>query len=147
MSKRQKWQALDTTSFSDEQYQTYILQGVSRTFALTIPQMPPALELLTGNAYLLCRITDTIEDDTALSIEQKHCYIQQFLEVISSQREAAQFAAELLPLLGGGCSPAELDLISHTGRVIRMTHSFSPVQQQCLQRGVRQMAAGMAHFQ
>ena len=50
---------------TDEAYQAYSLQGVSRTFALTIPQLPHQLRLPVGNAYLLCRITDTIEDEAS----------------------------------------------------------------------------------
>ena len=51
---------------SDEAYQDEILPHVSRTFALTIPQLPPALRTAVTSAYLLCRIADTIEDEPAL---------------------------------------------------------------------------------
>ena len=44
----------------DEQFQENILQGVSRTFALTIPVLPQPLARVVSNAYLLCRIADTI---------------------------------------------------------------------------------------
>ena len=47
---------------SDEVYQDQILPHVSRTFALTIPQLPPGLRTAVTSAYLLCRIADTIED-------------------------------------------------------------------------------------
>lgn len=142
-----RWQPQDTAYLSDEHYQHYILQGVSRTFALTIPQMPDALERVTGNAYLLCRITDTIEDDSGLSMAQKHHFIEQFLEVIAGRSSAQVFAESLLPLLGESCPAAELDLVRHTERVIRVTHSFTVEQQQILLRCVTVMAAGMAHFQ
>ena len=39
------------------------LAKVSRTFALTIPLLPTELIDYISNAYLLCRIADTIEDD------------------------------------------------------------------------------------
>ena len=142
-----RWQQQDTSLLSDEEYQHYILQGVSRTFALTIPQMPDALELVTGNAYLLCRITDTIEDDVRLSLKDKHYYIDQFLEVVAGRSPAESFARALLPLLGEQSPAAELDLIRHTERVIRVTHSFAPVQQDILLRCVTIMASGMAYFQ
>lgn len=150
MTKRQPWRAQDSAQFSDEQYQYYILQGVSRTFALTIPQLPAELELVTGNAYLLCRITDTIEDDSALSSDQKLYFIQRFLTVLDGAGigdDAVGFSAELLPLLGSACPEAELDLIQNVDRVVRMTRTFSPLQQQSLLRCVRQMAAGMAYYQ
>ena len=47
---------------ADLAWQHATLQEVSRTFALTIPQLPPGLRDVVGNAYLLCRIADTIED-------------------------------------------------------------------------------------
>src|SRR5438270_5262330 len=55
------------SAISDAQYQDQVLPHVSRTFALTIPQLPEALRVPVTNAYLLCRIADTIEDEPALS--------------------------------------------------------------------------------
>jgi len=55
-------------SIADEDYQNGILPHVSRTFALTIPQLPPALRTPVTNAYLLCRIADTIEDEIEPSV-------------------------------------------------------------------------------
>ena len=59
------------SSQDDLQYQIRILPGVSRTFAITIPVLPDSLAVVVSNAYLLCRIADTIEDDSALDQEQK----------------------------------------------------------------------------
>jgi farnesyl-diphosphate farnesyltransferase len=39
-----------------------LLQGVSRTFALSIPELPMPLGRWVGTAYLVCRIIDTVED-------------------------------------------------------------------------------------
>ena len=46
--------------------QLRFLPGVSRTFALTIPKLPATLSGVVANAYLLCRIVDTIEDDPTM---------------------------------------------------------------------------------
>jgi farnesyl-diphosphate farnesyltransferase len=51
--------------------QSVHLANVSRTFALTIPLLPLPLRDWVGNAYLLCRIADTIEDDPELRIDDK----------------------------------------------------------------------------
>jgi len=123
---------------------------VSRTFALTVPQLPADLELVTGNAYLLCRITDTIEDDAALTSDQKVHFIRRFLAVlegVNKSGDAVGFSNELLPLLGDGCPESERDLMGNVHRVVRLMHTFSPLQQQSLLRCVRQMAAGMAYYQ
>ena len=52
---------------SDDEFQSDMLKRVSRTFALTIPQLPSTLCKVVSNAYLLCRIVDTIEDDPLIS--------------------------------------------------------------------------------
>ena len=53
------------TGNSASNFQDQILPHVSRTFALTIPQLPMPLRTAVTNAYLLCRIADTIEDEPA----------------------------------------------------------------------------------
>ncbi|PSJ18364.1 phytoene/squalene synthase family protein [Nitrosomonas supralitoralis] len=131
----------------DKQYQDHILQGVSRTFALTIPQLPEALRCVIGNAYLLCRITDTIEDDNALTIDQTRQLSDMFAEVVCGNASADAFAKKLSPLLSVQTIPAEHDLIKNTPAVIRITHGFNLAQRKALERCVRIMARGMADYQ
>ncbi len=132
---------------TDEQYQDHILQGVSRTFALTIPQLPTPLCRVVSNAYLLCRIADTIEDEPAITPEQKRYFSQLFIEVVDGQGDAAQLASELHPLLSESTIPAECELIENIVRVIRITHSFTAKQRSILCRSVAIMAKGMSAFQ
>ena len=132
---------------TDLAYQTEILQGVSRTFALTIPQLPDKLRDVVGNAYLLCRVADTIEDDPALSPEQKRVYSDEFARVVAGQEDAENFAHRLGPLLSSSTSAYEHNLISNTARVIRITLGFYPAQRSALERCVRIMSCGMAEFQ
>ncbi|MCY3980388.1 MAG: phytoene/squalene synthase family protein [Alphaproteobacteria bacterium] len=132
---------------SDLAYQAEILQGVSRTFALTIPQLPPPLSDAVGNAYLLCRIADTIEDEAALSAGQKREFSEGWIGVVEGSRDAQDFAAALGGLLTGSTTEAERDLVANIPRVMRITNSFSATQQQAMQRCVRIMAHGMAEFQ
>ena len=80
-------------------FQNHILNKVSRSFALTIPQLPEPLKISVANGYLLCRITDTIEDDIKLSIEQKAYFHKKFLKVLNENYSAEQFTQELHPLL------------------------------------------------
>lgn len=131
----------------DLEYQNAILQGVSRTFALTIPQLPMDLRIAVGNAYLLCRITDTIEDSDTLTVEQKKWFSRMFVRVVTGETSPESFATELTPLLGGKTLDAERDLVKNTPRVIRVTRSLNPADQAALARCVRVMAAGMEEFQ
>ncbi len=132
---------------ADERYQHDILQGVSRTFALTIPQLGPQLRAVVGNAYLLCRIVDTVEDEATLKLADKKHFSEQFVAVVAGEIPAVEFARELYPLLSAQTLDEERDLVRHTDAVLRITHAFNDVQQAALQRCIRIMAEGMAYYQ
>jgi len=134
-------------SAADEAYQVRILQDVSRTFALTIPQLPPVLARVVSNAYLLCRIADTIEDEPGLGAGDKRRFAERFVRVVEGEASAERFAAELAPRLTGHTLEAERDLVRNTPCVLRITHSCNPTQLAALQRCVRIMSQGMAQFQ
>lgn len=132
---------------ADESYQRHILQHVSRTFALTIPALPADLCRVVSNAYLLCRIADTVEDEVALSACQKHTFSELFIAVLSGTVPASEFASELHPLLSNNTLETERDLVRNTPRIIRLTESFNATQRNALTRCVRIMSRGMAEFQ
>jgi len=135
------------TATPDLAYQDHILQGVSRTFALTIPQLPDPLAQVVGNAYLLCRIADTIEDDKQLDNSNKRCFADMFIAVVKGEQDASAFADSLAPLLENTATEAERDLIQHTPAVIRVTHGFNPRQRAALERCVKIMGDGMVKYQ
>ncbi|MFK8067170.1 MAG: phytoene/squalene synthase family protein [Gammaproteobacteria bacterium] len=134
-------------SSQDFIYQDEILQGVSRTFALTIPQLPEQLRSVVGNAYLLCRIADTIEDEVTLSTNQKRFFTDQFINVVDGKETAKVFANKLSPLLSDKTLASERDLIKNTDRIIRITQSYNLNQKNALTTCVRIMAKGMADYQ
>ena len=131
----------------DLAYQTGILKGVSRTFALTIPQLPHPLCDVVGNAYLLCRIADTIEDEPALSVAQKQAFSERFVKVVAGHEAAEPFARELHLLLSSAMLESERDLVVNTARIVRITRGFRAVQRNALERCVKIMSCGMAEFQ
>ncbi len=132
---------------ADLDYQRGILPGVSRTFALTIPVLPDGLALVTTNAYLLCRIADTIEDDPGLESEQKSQFHARFVAVVKGTEDAESFARDLAPLLSDRVLAAEHDLVRNTPAVIRVTHGCSPEERAALTRCVAIMCRGMPEFQ
>lgn len=135
------------TRLSDDDYQTDILQDVSRTFALTIPQLPDPLCRVVSNAYLLCRIADTIEDDKHMSSLEKTHFAEQFIKVVNGAENAEIFSIELFPRLSPEATQAEKHLIANTESVIRITHGFNTRQRSALERCVKIMAEGMARYQ
>ena len=137
---------MDSVS-SDEVYQDRILPHVSRTFALTIPQLPPALRTAVTSAYLLCRIADTIEDEPALSAAETLSYLQSFKAAVSGSAESAPLVRELERRLTERTLPEERDLVRNMERVIRMTQALDERPRAAIERCVELMCYGMPHFQ
>lgn len=129
------------------EFQARILEGVSRTFALTIPSLPEPLRIPITNAYLLCRIADTIEDDPALSVDQKRASARQFTEVLRDRQPADGFARDLAPRLAGETLDSERELVARTPDVVEVTRSFGPTERGALIRCVSLMSDGMHRFQ
>ena len=127
--------------------QARLLEGVSRTFALTIPQLPEALLRPVANAYLLCRIVDTIEDETALSSHEKRLYCDHFVRVVKDREPPELLSRELAPRLSDATSVAERELIGLIPEVIAITRSLDMPQHAALADCVSIMATGMAEFQ
>lgn len=127
--------------------QARLLSGVSRTFALTIPRLPDPLRRVVSNAYLLCRIVDTVEDEPELNEREKDRFLKQFVGVVRDRESSEAFADVLHPRLSANTIPPEHDLIRKVPEVIQITRSFEPGQQRALAKCVQIMATGMAEFQ
>jgi farnesyl-diphosphate farnesyltransferase len=132
---------------SDAVYQDQILPHVSRTFALTIPQLPPALRISVTNAYLLCRIADTIEDEPALSPAETHAFMQRFMAALSGRGDPRALGQELERRLSDRTLPTERDLVGNMERVMNVTAALSEPQRAAIHRCVELMCYGMPRFQ
>ncbi|MBL6749930.1 MAG: phytoene/squalene synthase family protein [Nevskia sp.] len=132
---------------SPDEYQDHVLPLVSRTFALTIPQLPGNLRRTVANAYLLCRIADTIEDEPALSAEEKRGFEERFVGVVTGRADAASLAADLAPRLSAQTLDAECDLVRRLPLVMQVTGSFNAAQRAAIERCVTIMGRGMHRFQ
>jgi farnesyl-diphosphate farnesyltransferase len=132
---------------ADEAYQDQILPHVSRTFALTIPQLPAGLRIPVTNAYLLCRIADTIEDGTTSSAAARLGLLHRFVAVLCGQEEPALLAKDLLPRLSEETLPAERELALNMGRIVRVTARLEARQRAAIQRCIELMCSGMHQFQ
>jgi farnesyl-diphosphate farnesyltransferase len=133
-------------SQTDLAYQKAILSSVSRTFALTIPLLPPIIEKVVGNTYLLCRIVDTIEDAAELTPEAKKNLSALFLDVVLERAPVESFVEPCLDALKNYSNHDELDLIAHTPTVLRILHTCSSHDQEAVSRCVSMMSEGMSRF-
>ena len=121
---------------ADLAYQKAILSSVSRTFALTIPLLPPSIEKVVGNTYLLCRIVDTIEDAAELSAQTKQSLSALFLDAVLEKTPVESFVEPCLEALKNYSNPDELDLIANTPTILRILHTCSSNDQQAVSRCV-----------
>jgi farnesyl-diphosphate farnesyltransferase len=135
------------SGISDEGYQDQILPHVSRTFALTIPQLPARLRIAVTNAYLLCRIADTIEDEPALSPAETLAFLERFKSVVAGHEDARLLASEVEKHLSDRTLPTERELITNMARVLNVTASLSAPQRMAIQRCIDLMCYGMPRFQ
>ena len=135
------------SGISDENYQDQILPHVSRTFALTIPQLPESLRVAVTNAYLLCRIADTIEDEPAVPPRGDAGLSG---AVQGGRRRARRRGAAGIRRGGTPVEPHALDRTrphrQHGPRAER--HGIAqPPQRAAIQRCVDLMCYGMPRFQ
>jgi len=137
----------DHMELAPAEYQRRMLPFVSRTFALTIPQLPSPLDDIVTNAYLLCRIADTVEDDPGLTAVDKSRAHEEFLAVLRGESDARAFGRRIGAALSAKTSPHERELIHRSGRVIAYTQSLDNETRDALLRCVAIMCEGMSEYQ
>ena len=130
----------------DTSCQDRLLPHVSRSFALTIPQLPAPLRTTVTNAYLLCRIADTVEDDGEMDHDTKSKLHSILVDVIAGLSKPDEFIAPCLEHLSSGTPIAERELVKHTAQIVSLTHSFRQRQRTAIQECLEIMCAGMSAF-
>jgi len=98
------------------------------------------------NAYLLCRIADTIEDDPFLDPDTKDHFHTSFFRAVETGSGAVDFATDLAPRLAPSTLAAEFELIEESPRVLQVTRGMHPRQRFAIHRCLESMSQGMAEF-
>jgi farnesyl-diphosphate farnesyltransferase len=132
---------------SDENYHKQILPHLSRSFALSILQLPTALRTPVTNEYLLRRIVDTIEDEPQMWPGVKFISLERFVAVVHGEYDARLFAGDLLAQLSERTPRAERELVLHMEHIIRVTLRLNEPQRRAVARCVEVMYRGMHQFQ
>lgn len=124
------------------------LLKVSRTFALTIPLLPKEVAIEVSNAYLLCRIADTVEDDPKAKATDKIIWLKDFakfsLSLYEDDLELFELAERGYRLVKDGAKASELALMQDFVGVIKLTRTFPIAIRRVLARGVAILSSGMA---
>jgi len=128
-------------------FQEQMLPQVSRSFALTIPQLPDFLRLAVTNAYLLCRIADAIEDDPAISALQTREVYLHLLAALDGSAPAKRFCEAAAPELSEETAAVERQLVAEADKVIRVYLAFPDNTRSIIGTCLKKMCAGMPEYQ
>ncbi|RKI51537.1 squalene/phytoene synthase family protein [Corallococcus sp. AB049A] len=125
------------------------LPRVSRTFALNIPLLPEPLDLAVTVAYLLCRIADTLEDESPGAVHG--AWLDELGTLVSLEpgweARARSFAREARLALRDEAPEAEAELLSQTPAVLETLASLPSWVHPPIARCVRTMTGGMKQIQ
>ena len=120
-----------------------ILPQVSRTFALGIRVLRGELGQAVLDAYLLCRIADTVEDAPLLAPEAKARLFDEFIDSVRQGSVSSGFAAQVKHL---GGNTAHLTLSRNADLVFEHFAVLSGETHDAVVKWVTEMASGMRKF-
>lgn len=136
--------AAATVSAEDRAFCDQILPQVSRTFALSISLLPESLCDAVRAAYLLCRIVDTIEDDTSVPLEVRRPIFAEFDALMRDDtRDVTPFEASAEVFQGEW---AEAALCSRAGATFRCFRALDSAQREAIRPSVLEMSRGMQEY-
>ncbi len=126
------------------------LSAVSRTFALNIPVLPVPLDFVVSVAYLLCRIADTIEDETQGTAADRGRLLSEFARLCDLHPDwrlaSRMFAREARLRLRPDAPPAEIRLLRGTPLVLRALSQLAPPARSSIARCTQVMTRGMSEL-
>jgi len=122
-----------------------VLPKVSRTFALGIDILREPLRDAVCVSYLICRILDTIEDTTALPIEDRVSLLQRAGRELTDPARWEECSRAVRESFNrADFKDPDHDLCRNCGRVLEVFHSFPVPIREAVIEPVREMAEGMA---
>lgn len=120
------------------------LRLVSRTFALSIEQLPGLLRDAITVAYLMFRVSDFLEDNEVMPAERKVELLNLWVSVLNKE-----VPPERLTTLLSDVDPddPEAAVARHADQVLAYMKKLPPEVQEFIRREVADSSAGMARWQ
>ncbi len=125
-----------------EQYE--MLRGVSRTFALSIEQLPRVLRDSVTVAYLLFRVSDCIEDHPDMEPARKAELLRLWNEVLCGSSPVSQLTDAVAGLDG---SDPEVFVAQQANLLMDQLQTLPEEIQATILKHVRETSLGMARWQ
>lgn len=121
-----------------------MLRNVSRTFALSIEQLPPVLRETVTIAYLLFRVSDCLEDHEVLKADRKADLLRLWAQVLLGDRSVSEFTDKISDL---DDSNPEVYVAQNSASIIRQLHQLPSDPRKILIEHVNKTSLGMARWQ
>jgi farnesyl-diphosphate farnesyltransferase len=121
-----------------------LLQGVSRSFYLSIRLLPARLRRPVGLAYLLARATDTVADTAASPVEQRQAMLSLLTQSIGQMRAAPGLESQARQFAAYQTDARERELIQRLGEALDALHGLDAADLRDLQTVLRHITAGQA---
>lgn len=121
-----------------------MLRNVSRTFALSIEQLPQILREIVTIAYLLFRVSDCFEDHESLTAEHKAKLLRLWAQVIHGSCSVEKLTHEISSLDGDN---PEVYVAQHANILIERLKKFPQEPRKILTDHVYKTSLGMARWQ
>jgi farnesyl-diphosphate farnesyltransferase len=123
--------------FSHSPLGTTVLKEVSRSFYLSLRQLPKGMRDAAGIGYLLARASDTIADTPAIAVAERCRLLDEFASAVES---GAKFAAPVAFL--ESCRDGEKRLLERCGDVIECLCSLSGERRELVLDVFREIVSG-----
>jgi farnesyl-diphosphate farnesyltransferase len=121
-----------------------MVRQVSRTFALSIEQLPDALREAVSIAYLMFRVSDGIEDHALMSPERKISLLESWAAILEDDKDGSTLTEAVRDL---DESDPEVEVIQNTPLVLSWLRELPPAFQEPIIHHVQATSLGMARWQ
>ncbi|MEE6211398.1 phytoene/squalene synthase family protein [Salarchaeum sp. III] len=123
------------------------VDGVSRTFAITVDVLeePMASRICVG--YLLCRVADTVEDAGHIPASEKAAVLRTYADTLdpASETTVAEFADAVAPWVPADRN-ADWDVVANADRAVAAFEGLPAADREAMLPPVRELVEGMAEF-
>ena len=121
-----------------------MVKSVSRTFALSIQNLPKNIRLPVSLSYLLFRVSDCVEDNPDLAFDQKEEILQIWSQVLLDKECPNVFTSQIVHL---DPTDPEVSVAQKAQELIGILHTFQPELQELIVQHCVSSTLGMAKWQ
>ncbi|MEM7034164.1 MAG: squalene/phytoene synthase family protein [Chloroflexota bacterium] len=122
----------------------HMLAAVSRTFTLSIEQLPGIVRDSIALSYLLLRVSDCLEDHETLDVERKIILLELWDEILAGQQPANELTRQLVDL---DSNDPEVYVAQQAPDLMDFLHTFPEEIQESIKTRVKRTTLGMARWQ